>query len=249
MADFTMGPTDRVLVVGTTGSGKSTATRAMTVGYRNQVVIDPKHDEALPRSITVYTPAEFARVYPQRATRILYRPDASLDRGEDVDQVMARVERYGRTAVIVHEAMFYATAAWILPSYRRLQVAGRGRGIPVWSLSQRPMGLHNVLLSEATHVLLFDLALEGDRRKIAGIVGDGAMERPGIPFSFGYYGPSTGGGLVRCDPLELPDDPTHPGQPGDRDRHVDGRDLPAQSADAHVPRARAVGAVRRDLAR
>lgn len=251
MTDWTMGPTDRVLIVGQTGSGKSTVARAMTQGYRSQVVIDPKHDEALARSITVYSPAEFARVFPQRSTRILFRPDAGLDRGEDVDQVMARVERYGRTAVVVHEAMFYATAAWILPAYRRLQVAGRGRQIPVWSLSQRPMGLHNVLLSEATHVLVFDLALDGDRRKVAGIVGDGALIRPDRQFSFGYYGPQTGG-LVRCDPLELerrPDDPPDTRKPGPGHRDEHGRDLRPQSAHADIPRARAERADRRDLGR
>ena len=237
MPDFTIGPGEHVLIVGQNQSGKSTLARALTAGYRNQVVIDPKHEETLARSVTVYSPGEFARTYPQRSTRVVFRPDAGLDRGEDVGQVMARVERYGSTAVVVHEAMFYATAGWILPPYRRLEVAGAGRGISVWSLSQRPITLHNVLLSEAKHVLVFDLTLEPDRRKIAGITGPGALERPGVPFGFGYYGPTTGG-LVRCDPLELErrtDDPPHPGQPGDRDRHGDGRHLPDQSPEPIVP--------------
>lgn len=250
MPDFTV-DREHVLIVGQNQSGKSTVARAMTAGYSSQVVIDPKHEESLARSITVYSPAEFGRVYPQRSRRVIFRPDNGLERGEDVDSVMARVERYGRTAVIVHEAMFYASAGWIVPAYKRLQVAGVGRGIPVWSLSQRPMGLHNVLLSEARHVLIFDLALEGDRRKMAGIAGDGALIRPSERFGFGYYGPLTGG-LVRCDPLELErrtDDPPDTGQPGDRDRHVDGRDLRAESTNPDLPSPRPVGAVRRHLGR
>lgn len=239
MPDFHIGPTEHVLVVGQNQSGKSTLARALTWGYRNQVVIDPKHEELLPRSITVYTAGEFARVYPQRSTRVVFRPDAGLDRGEDVGEVMARIERYGRTAVVVHEAMFYANQGWILAPYRRLQVAGAGRGIPVWSLTQRPMGVHNVILSEARHVFLFDLALDGDRRKIAGIAGDGALDRPGVAFGFGYYGPTTGG-LVRCDPLEVMSAPPDARKPGDGHDHVDGRDLRPKGPHEDVPRPRAV---------
>lgn len=251
MGSFVLGAREHVLIVGQNQSGKSTVARSMTAGYSAQVVIDPKHEEVLARSITVYSPAEFGQVYPQRSRRVVFRPDNGLERGEDVDSVMARVEHYGRTAVVVHEAMFYASAGWIVPAYKRLQVAGAGRGIPVWSLSQRPMGLHNVLLSEARHVLIFDLALEGDRRKMAGIVGDEALIRPERRFGFGYYGPTTGG-LVRCDPLELErrtDDPPDTPKPRDRDRHGDGRDLRPEGANAHVPSPRPVRAVGRHLGR
>lgn len=251
MANFTLGSHEHVLIVGQNQSGKSTVARAMTSGYSSQVVVDPKHEESLARSITVYSPAEFSRVYPQRSRRVIFRPDNGLDRGEDVDQVMARVERYGRTAVVVHEAMFYASAGWIVPAYKRLQVAGAGRGIPVWSLSQRPMGLHNVLLSEARHVLIFDLALDGDRRKMAGIVGEAALIRPGRRFGFGYYGPQTAG-LIRCDPLELErrtDDSPDAGQPGDRHRDEHGGDLRSQSPHPDVPGSRPVRPDRRHLRR
>jgi energy-coupling factor transporter ATP-binding protein EcfA2 len=224
--DFRIPPRDRVVVVGRTQSGKSTLARALTAGYQSQVVIDPKHREELARSHTVYDVAGFVQLYPHRARRIVYRPDPEARTPDDVDQVIRRILAYGQTAIVVHEAMLYASPAWILPAYKRAIVTGAELGIPVWSCTQRPTGVHNVVLSEAEHVFLFDLHLPSDREKMAGIVGVNALEVPNRPFAFGYYGPTTAGVLVRCSPLELPHAATHPREPGDRHDHGDGRDLP-----------------------
>lgn len=248
MTDFYLGPTDRVLVVGQTGTGKSTLARALTVGYRSQVVIDPKHEEELPRSHTVYTPAAFAQLYPHRATRIVFRPDPELADGSDVDAVMRRVLSYGHTALIVHEAMLYASATTIVPAYRRALIAGRTLQVPVWSCSQRPTGLHNVVISETTHVFMFDLMLEADRAKLAGIAGPGALVRPAVPFGFGYYGPRTNG-LVRCSPLEVAGDPSDSRQPGDRDPDGDGGHLRRQVGQPNRSRPRSQRPRSRDLAK
>jgi energy-coupling factor transporter ATP-binding protein EcfA2 len=224
---YQLGPTDRFLLVGQNGSGKSTVARALTAGYRSQVVIDAKHEESLSRSVTIYDAETFRQWFPQRARRIVFRPDPDDAGALDVGAVMLRVLRYGHTALVVHDAALYASAGWILPAYRRAQLIGRSIEVPVWSLVQRPTGVHNVLLSEATHVFLFRLALESDRTKIAGVVGPGALELPESEFGFGYYGPSTGGALVRCSPMEreAPNDPPDNRQPGTGDHHGDGRNL------------------------
>jgi energy-coupling factor transporter ATP-binding protein EcfA2 len=246
--DFTVAPDGRVLVVGRAGSGKSTLARAMTAGYRNVVIIDPKHEESLAGGRVVYEPRAFAQLYPQRSTRIVFRPDAGLERAPDVDEVYARVLRFGNTAIVNHEVMFYATSAWCLPNLRRAQIAGRSRQVPLWNLTQRPVDVHNVILSETTHAFVFELLLESDRRKVAGIVGPGALEPPGRPFAFGYYGPSTGGGLVRCDPLEVPNDPADAEQSGDRHGAGDRRHLHHEGRHADLPRAGPVRRRGRDLA-
>lgn len=234
LSNFELSPDGRFLVVGRAGSGKSTLARALAYSYRNVLVIDPKHEESLARSQTVYDVASFVALFPQRATRIVFRPDASLERAPDVGAVYARALAYGNTAIVNHEVMFYATSAWCLPELRRAQIAGRSRRVPLWNLTQRPIDVHNVILSETTHVFLFDLLLETDRRKVAGIVGPGALVAPDRPFAFGYYGPSTGGQLVRCDPLEVPNDPSDAGEPGHGHGHGPGRNLRRQSPDPDV---------------
>lgn len=230
---FRIAPDSRIVVIGQAGSGKSTLLRAMTVGYRRQVVIDSKHEETLARSLTVYTPSSFAQTFPHRSGRVVFRPDPESRNGADVDEVMRRVLAHGRTALVVHDGALYASSSWIVPSYRRANLIGRSLGVPVWSGLQRPVGVHNVLLSEASDVFLFGLALESDRTKVAGIVGPSALEPIGERFAFAYYGPSTAGVLVRCDPLEVgtgehsPDDL----ESGDGDDHGDGRHLRRQVAD------------------
>lgn len=218
------------MLIGHSGSGKSTMLRALTAGYRHQVVIDAKHEETLGRSLTVYTPGDFARTFPQRARRVVFRPDPEGKGGDDVDEVMRRVLHYGRTAIVVHDGALYASSGTIVPAYRRAQLIGRTIQVPVWTGLQRPVDVHNVLLSEANHVFLFALALESDRAKVAGIVGAGAMIPPDRPFAFGYYGPATAGALVRCDPLEVTNDSPHDRESRDGDDHGDGRHLRDQGS-------------------
>jgi len=81
---------------------------------------------------------------------------------------------------------------------------GRSLTVGVTICSQRPMGLHNDVIAESEHVFIFDLQLPGDREKLAGIVGEGALVRVTEPFGFLYYGPTTHGDVVRCSPLQLP---------------------------------------------
>lgn len=250
---FVIGPTERVVIVGRTGSGKSTLARAFTAGYSAQVVVDPKHEEQLARSIVTYSPRDFAQVYPQRSRRVIFRPDPEQLDFADVDEVIRRVLAYGRTVLVLHEVADFARAAWILPAYRRAVVTGRSLEVPTWSCTQRPNTVHNTVLSEAEHFFLFDLQLEGDRDKMAGIAGPGALTRIVAPHAFGYYGPSTQGELVRCDPLELPagsPSPPAPGggasgpsddrQPGRDHAPGDGRHLGRQGLHARRAGARAV---------
>ncbi len=120
---------------------------------------------------------------------------------------------FGRTRIVVHEALDLAPATWILKPYRRAIKTGRSFEVGVTTCSQRPVGLHNDVLAEAEHVLVFHLKLEGDRAKIAGLAGPEALvpipHRPGEdptrpPHGFLYAGPATGGQAIACPPLRLP---------------------------------------------
>lgn len=203
--DLTIGPTDRVLIVGQTGSGKSTLARALFYGHRSLVVIDPKHEELLPRAGVAYTPAEFRQLWPQRTTRVVFRPNPEDARADDVDEVIRRVLAFGRTCLLLHETVDYANPNRMVPALRRAVLTGRSQHVPVVACSQRPIGLHNVVISESQHVFAFDLAMEPDRKKIAGVGGPGFLERVGEgSHEFLYHGPGTAGGVIRCPPLSAP---------------------------------------------
>ena len=77
------------------------------------------------------------------------------------DEIIRRVLRYGRTALLVDESVGLADTARIVPAYRRAIVTGRELYVPVISCTQRPTAVHNVVLSEAEHYFVFDLQLDG----------------------------------------------------------------------------------------
>lgn len=220
---FTIGPTDRVLIVGRAGGGKSTLARALFYTSRNLVVVDAKHEEILPRSLTVFDAAGFRQAFPQRSTRILFRPDPDDVKGVELDEVCRRVMHYGRTMILIHDVNDFATATRIVPGLRRVSKLGRSVSVPLVTLSQRPIGLHNDIPSEVNHIFAFALALEDDRKKLAGVGGPGFLEDPAERFGFLYWGEqTTGKRVVSCPPLDSPaasppppaDAPNSSAQPG-----------------------------------
>jgi hypothetical protein len=199
-----IGPKERTLIVGRTQSGKTTLVRVLIAGYRSLVVIDPKHRFELARTVTIVgDPRVFAQTWPQRARRVIYRPSAEDPRHDDVGLVIRRVLAYGRTALVIDEAMELCTQGSILPAYKKAITQGAEIYVPVYSLTQRPVGVHNVLLTESEHFFIFDLPGEPDRTKMADFIGDGAGERVGEPYVFLYAGIASGGSVVRCPPVDL----------------------------------------------
>lgn len=210
MADIEIRPDQHLLICGATGSGKSTLARVLTYGYSRLVVVDPKHEEDVPRALVAYTPAQFRQLWPQRSPRVVFRPDPRDTRHRDVGEVIARVLGFRNTRLVLHETVYYAGAAWIVPELQHALMTGRTLNVGVAACSQRPIGLHNVVLSEASHVFVFRLSLEGDREKLAGIMGPAVLTPPPVPFGFLYGGPAAGGTVVACPPIRVPASPADP---------------------------------------
>ena len=192
-----IGPTDRVVIVGQTGSGKSTLARHLTAGDRQLVVVDPKHEEVVEGATIATSPREFRALWPQRTTRVVVRPDPAAE-GEDVDEVLARIMRWGRCRILVHEVVDYAGPQRVIPHLRRAAKLGRSLGVSLVVCSQRPIGVHNDVLAEADHLCAFRLLLEGDRRKVEGIIGEPLPVLVGHEWA--YWSPKTR--LVRCAPID-----------------------------------------------
>lgn len=204
MSEILIRPDEHVFIAGATGSGKSTLARTLFYGYSRLVVIDPKHEELVPRALVTYTPAEFRQAWPQRSPRVVFRPNPEDPKHRDVDEVIRRVLATRRARIVLHETADYATPAWIVPALRRALMTGRSLEVGIGACSQRPIGLHNAVLSEASHLFVFRLSLEGDREKLAGVMGPAVLAPPATPYGFLYGGPATGGVVVACPPLRVP---------------------------------------------
>lgn len=227
------GRATRTLIVGRTQSGKSTLVQRLVVGYSSLVVIDHKRQFELPRAVVVDGLEAFRQTWPQRARRVIYRPDPAAVRGADVELVIRRVLARGRTALVIDEAMELCTSGWILPAYKAAITQGAALLVPVYSVTQRPIGVHNVLLTEAEHVFVFDLAGEGDRAKLGAFYGAELVERPAVPYAFAFAGD---GRVVRCAPLDLA--PAMSSAPAPTGGNARGPSDARQPGDGDVPRHR-----------
>lgn len=162
---MTIGPQEKVAIIGPNGSGKS----YLGLGYVGQmdsaIVHDPKQEIALEGFVVTSTPRDLL-VYP----RVIFRPDWLMDPVEAGDIAgWAALKRNG-TCLYLDEAAMVAPGQRIGPWLRAAIITGRSLGVGVWAAMQRPMNVHNLLLSEAWVYLVSPFLLAGDKAKMAGLV-------------------------------------------------------------------------------
>lgn len=173
-------PTDRLLCVGTTGSGKTTLLRSLAQTRPYRIVLDTKQDpDDRWLGQKVGTLDRLTKVWNKGA--ILYQPDSDNIQPRQLEAFFAFVYEVAQDILIVVDE---AQTDGILNSVRYSRHAdlllrqGRGRRVPLWMGSQRPMYLKNEAISESEHIFTFELRLLNDRRKMAGVCGPRVLQLP-----------------------------------------------------------------------
>jgi len=162
--------TERVLFVGRTGSGKTLLAERMLMYFPFVVVLDMKRRlewegyeihqnlESLSRS---------------EHTHLIYKPsweEQRPPRGEHWSQHVEDFFRWsyerGNNVIYVDEVM-RCTHGDDMPEYYHAAITtGRELYVPVWSATQRPKKIPQVLLSETEHFFAFDLQLAQDEERM-----------------------------------------------------------------------------------
>jgi hypothetical protein len=110
--------------------------------------------------------------------RLIVRPiRGDLEPDGPYDQLAERVLLHGRVGWLNDEVHNVAPGGRMQAGFERLWLEGRSRQVPVIAATTRPMHVHNSLLANATHIVAFQLLLDGDRRKLAGFMGERLLER------------------------------------------------------------------------
>jgi len=173
----------RVFVTGKTGSGKTYWAITQLLGYGRIVFHDRKwENHNLIRTLhftPAHTPEELIWLIQHNKKRILYQPNA--DGEEDFNTVCEIIYKTGNIAIMVDEVGSYTTGNRIPHWFSEILRLGRNRGIGVISLSQRPKEIPNTIISESEFIIMFRLQLKDDRRKLEGVVGEGAEYLRTIP--------------------------------------------------------------------
>lgn len=173
----------RVIILGTTGSGKTVLAKHFLARLNRVVVIDPKHEFRLDG----FTIRKTLPLFGSR-WRMIYRP-----RGNDDDARMVALFRdlfRLKNATIYVDELASLTERYPHATAELADIArtGREKRVTVWAATQRPRFIPRVFLSEAENSFVFSLRLPDDRAYVAKFT-DALVENEIERFAFWYYHP------------------------------------------------------------
>ena len=190
---------ERVFVTGKTGSGKSVLVKNLLLPQLdNFVIYDYKHEIELPPPAVVFTSLDDFRHYPN-TQQIIYRPQ--LADSTEFNGLCYRIFRRGANVLVMDEVADHTTASKIEPQHDIIMRLGRSRGVGCINCTQRPIGVHNNIISQSEHYFIFETTLPGDRKKLAGIIGDKVLEIP-PKYHYWYYTPAMREPVL-CKPVKI----------------------------------------------
>lgn len=181
---------EHVFIAGKTGSGKTYLARKYLAGYENVFVLDTKGTLEWPEvprdELTIIT--HISELNKVETPKCIYKPAIEELEPEFYDQFFRFIYERGHTILWVDEIMSVSPNAQKIPFYLKAALTrGRELGVAVWSLTQRPSGINLLPISEASHIISFDLNLPQDRKRMAEVSGAPEfLKKPG-EYKFWYY--------------------------------------------------------------
>jgi len=163
------GPTDRLAVIGRTGSGKTTAAAWHLSGKNFEaqpwVIVNTKGDPLL-NEIGALERVQEISVNDTPGDMGLYiispRPDESVE----LNAFFGRVWEKQNCGLYIDEGYMID----VVHNFNACLTQGRSRRIPMIILSQRPAWITKFVFSESDYVQLFNLQRLEDRKSVAGLV-------------------------------------------------------------------------------
>lgn len=189
MPPFLIRPTERVTLVGRTGSGKTFAARTLLAKRHRLIVIDPKDDLGTPdwnlEEATERGWRELARGQPARL-----RVTAPVGELPDWEEYYRRgfMAASPRAPVAIYTDEVYGVVspgAKPGPFFTAVYTRGRTRYCSAWAATQRPTWVPRFLFSEADWLLCFLLTELQDRKRMAEVMGSLVEQAP--PTRYGFW--------------------------------------------------------------
>lgn len=182
--------TDRGLLVGQTGSGKTTLARYLLAYRKYKVVADYKGRINWPE-YKLHT--RLKTLIKDKSPSLLYRPNYGESVDEDArSRFWEWVYRRGNCTVYNDETAA-TTDGNTYPYYLgACLMRGREDGIELWSATQRPKDIPQIVLSESEHFYVFRLQLPQDREKVEAVSGINRVAIAELQKQQFYYSTSDG---------------------------------------------------------
>lgn len=221
-----LAPNGRAIVTGPTGCGKTSVARVLlrAIGgpfgqpARNVIMNDPKHmfswNDPHPRfSRIAYSVDELMKHLLENESAgttdpVIFRPrDPTNYRAND--EVARIALSRGHTTLAYDELSLTVGPSdprYTAPFWAAAMVTGRGLGVGVLNLTQRPSGIPKIAKTEAEHRFTFFLRDPDDQKTVDGIFGGGVPwdTLADEEFSFVYADDKTLRSRTPLQPLKLP---------------------------------------------
>ena len=172
---------ERLVIVGATGTGKTTLARQLLASFPRIIVIDSKctygGKGGEPGFEMVSSPRGLKSLRSS-VDFIQYRPDENHQTIDDYNEVYKWCYRRQNLMVYTDEAFLVHHGSYAPDWLRACVTCGRELGIGMMTGTQRPRGIDLRLLTEAEVFIAFDLRHRDDRKRMAEMMGDETMERP-----------------------------------------------------------------------
>lgn len=177
------GPSDRITIIGHTGSGKSQAAMwhlsNANFDVMPWIIIDPKEDD----KINAIEGAEYINFDTvPKSPGIYILPTTSYDT-ETLDDYFAKLLEKQHVGVYIDES----SECGFGPGFETFLTRGRSRHCPAISLQQRPVNVSRYTLSEAQFFQCFPLTDERDYKTLRGVAKIPEFDVNPLPEFYSYY--------------------------------------------------------------
>lgn len=179
---------DRGIVIGQTGAGKTFFMRYLLLTVKRLAVLDPKGTLAGPNaSGGDWRLDEWSRRTPKALKRgVPFRVRVPAPLNGDWSPYLWQFYKAGNMMLYIDEMYGVVAPRKPMPTaLNAIYTRGRELGIGAWSASQRPSWIPLEVMSEAQWFVLFRVLLEEDRRRMAAVMGRQVMEE--IPDDYGFW--------------------------------------------------------------
>lgn len=184
------GPTDRAAFVGQTGSGKTTLAEYVCNQRPYVVAFDPKGMVNW-KGYVVHTKLETLTQDP--SPKLTYRPSyEELSSDETMDLFFQWVFQRRNTTLYVDEIYAIAHGDSYPPHYGACLTRGREVGVVVYTATQRPAFVPQIMFSESEHVYCFFLKMPRDRERVEAMTGLDRRKVHQLPKHQFYHAPQAG---------------------------------------------------------
>lgn len=163
------GPTDRTLVLGRTGSGKTTAATWLLSGVNFDVqpwlMVNTKSDKAI-NHIAEIDGVKTITVDQTPGDKGLYHVSPLNTQSDELNAMLGRIWEKENCGIFIDEIYMIGNT----DNLNALLTQGRSRRCPMIVCSQRPAWCSKFVFSESDYVMLFNLQRLEDRKTIGGLV-------------------------------------------------------------------------------